>query len=138
MNKAYFMILVAGLSFSSETAVQAANLDMNLASESAMERPLIQLDQSLLPKEILTLKSATNDDLSTQAIANALIRGLLVANRTQEIGYRALLSYRIQNVVRRLRRGESLDVAGNRSRVSANTLNRLMQLGQLRASKTLD
>jgi hypothetical protein len=140
MNKAYLMMLVAGLSCGTGTAVQAANLDIDLASETAAEQPLIQLEQTLLPEGIMTLRSpdVESESLSTQAIANALIRGLLVANRTREIGYTHPLSYRIQNVVRRLRRGESLKVAGNRSRVSTMTLTRLMSLGQLRTARKLD
>jgi hypothetical protein len=140
MNKAYLIMLVAGLSCSTGIAVQAANLELDMASEKAAERPLIQLEQTLLPEGIMTLRSpdAESTTLSTRAIANVLVRGLLVANRTREIGYTHPLSYRIQNVVRRLRRGESLEVAGNRSRVSTTTLTRLMALGQLRTARKLD
>lgn len=131
MNKAYLMMLVAGLSFSTGTAVQAANLEMDLASETA-ERPLIQLEETLLPEGIMTLRSpdAESQNLSTQEIANALVRGLLVANRTREIGYTHPLSYRVQNVVRRLRWGDPLNVARSRAGIPQITINRLLALGQ--------
>jgi hypothetical protein len=44
-------------------------------------------------------------------LANALVRGLTVANRTGEIGYHANLSARVQSVVRLLRRSMGLEQA---------------------------
>jgi hypothetical protein len=96
------------------------------------EIPMIPLEKSL----VWTDKSASSlvpDSStayrSTHAAANALIRGLLVANRTGEIGFSNILSYRVQDVVRNLRRGKSLMFAGDRSSVSTHVLARLLQLG---------
>ncbi len=67
-------------------------------------------------------------------IANALVRGLSVANRTGEIGYKASLSARVQNVVRSLRRGESLDVAAKSWGVAEKTVKRLLSLGNYQSA----
>jgi hypothetical protein len=139
MKTAYVITLVAGLSLSAGTAANAVSLeDMQMASDPVIERPLIQLEQSLLPAGGLTLGSVDIQSSSTHYLANTLVRGLLVANRTREIGYYAALSYKLQDVVRRLRRGESLEMAGNRSRVSSDTLSRLLKLGKMRSARRLD
>lgn len=67
-------------------------------------------------------------------LANALVRGLTVANRTGEIGYKASLSAKVQNVVRSLRRGESLDVAAKSWGVPEQTVKRLLSLGNYQSS----
>lgn len=139
MKTAYVMTLVAGLSLSAGTAANAVSLEeMQMASDPVVERPLIQLEQSLLPAGGITLGSVDIQSSSTDYLANTLVRGLLVANRTREIGYYAALSYKLQDVVRRLRRGESLEMAGSRSRVSSDTLSRLLKLGQVRSARRLD
>jgi hypothetical protein len=141
MKTAYVMTLVAGLSLSAATTANAVSLaDRPMTPDQSAERPLIQLEQSLLPEGRMTLGSNadTLQSSSTHYLANALVRGLLVANRTREIGYYAALSYKLQDVVRRLRRGESLEMAGNRSRVSSDTLSRLLKLGQIRSARRLD
>ncbi|MCM1985096.1 hypothetical protein [Lyngbya confervoides] len=61
--------------------------------------------------------------------ANAIVRGLAVANRTGEIGYYSYLSSQVQTVVRRLRRGASLETALQRSGVTRANVDRLLQLG---------
>ena len=64
-------------------------------------------------------------------IANALVRGLTVANRTGEIGYSAPLSAKVQSLVRELRRGVALEMAAKSSDVPQKTLKRLLQIGNL-------
>ncbi len=64
-------------------------------------------------------------------LANALVRGLTVANRTGEIGYKANLSARVQSVVRSLRRGESLESAAKSWGVPEKMVNRLLKIGNL-------
>jgi hypothetical protein len=70
----------------------------------------------------------------TNAIANALVRGLAKANEIGEIGYSSRISYRVQNVVRRLRRGNSLNVSTRYSGVSSKFINRLLELGNYRTN----
>jgi hypothetical protein len=100
------------------------------------DQPLIPLEKSLLwrnktSSETSALPAASD---STHSAANALIRGLLIANRTKEIGYTSTLSYRVQDVVRNLRRGKSLNLAGTRCRVPEPVIGRLLQLGKYSAS----
>jgi hypothetical protein len=70
----------------------------------------------------------------TNAIANALVRGLSKANAIGEIGYSSRVSYRVQNVVRRLRRGNSLNASTRYSGVSSKFINRLLELGNYRTN----
>jgi hypothetical protein len=101
-----------------------------------MDQPLIPLEKSLLwrnkaSSETSSLPAVSN---STHAAANALIRGLLVANRTGEVGYTSTISYRVQDVVRNLRRGKSIAFASNRCNVAEPVLGRLLQLGKYTSS----
>ncbi len=101
------------------------------------DQPRIPLERSLLwPSKSSSETSSSLPPVanSTHSAANALIRGLLVANRTGEVGYTSTLSYRIQDVVRNLRRGRSIAFASNRCRVSEPVLGRLLQLGKYSAS----
>jgi hypothetical protein len=61
--------------------------------------------------------------------ANALIRGLLVASRTGEVGSKSTTTSRVQNVARRLRRGEDLAEASKQESVEWKTVVRLLKLG---------
>lgn len=105
-----------------------------LAAETS-EIPIIPLEKSLLPQH---LSVETNHggtgadavtDIQTHRLANALVRGLLVANRTGEIAYAASLSYKVQNVVRNLRRGEALGKASKLAGVPRRVVARLLKLG---------
>ena len=62
-------------------------------------------------------------------LANAIVRGLAVANRTGEVGYRAALSFQVQSVVRLLRRGADLESAISRVGAPPQSVQRLLQLG---------
>ncbi len=99
------------------------------------DQPLIPLEKSLLWRNKTSSEtSSLPSSNSTHAAANALIRGLLIANRTGEVGYTSAISYRVQDVVRSLRRGKSIAFAGNRCNVSEPVLGRLLQLGKYTAS----
>ena len=74
-----------------------------------------------------TSESALPDNPHT--LANAIVRGLAVANRTGEVGYRASLSFQVQSVVRLLRRGADLESAIARVGVPPQSVQRLLQLG---------
>jgi uncharacterized protein YerC len=69
-----------------------------------------------------------------QQLANAIVRGLTVANRMGEIGYKANLSARVQSVVRSLRRGMDLEKATQSWGVSEKTVKRLLFLGNYQSS----
>jgi hypothetical protein len=100
-----------------------------------MDQPLIPLEKSLLWRNKTSSEtSSLLSSNSTHAAANALIRGLLIANRTGEVGYTSRVSYRVQDVVRNLRRGKSIAFASNRCSVSEPVLGRLLQLGKYTAS----
>jgi hypothetical protein len=99
------------------------------------QQPLIPLEKSLLWRNKTSSEtSSLPSSNSTHAAANALIRGLLIANRTGEVGYTSRVSYRVQDVVRNLRRGKSIAFASNRCNVSEPILGRLLQLGKYTVS----
>jgi hypothetical protein len=99
------------------------------------DRPLIPLEKSLLwrNKASSATSSLPPGFNSTHIAANALIRGLLIANRTGEVGYASRISYRVQDVVRNLRRGKSISFARSRCNVSEPVVGRLLQLGKYTA-----
>lgn len=102
-------------------------------ANAAPELPLIRLERSLIPSHLSIesgdsgAKTILKDNYHT--LANAIVRGLLVANRTGEIAYADPISYRVQNVVRSLRRGEALDRASKHAGVSYRVVDRLLKLG---------
>jgi hypothetical protein len=97
-----------------------------------IDQPLIPLEKSLLWTDKASSKTSSLPAVShsTHTAANALIRGLLIANRTGEVGYTSTISYRVQDVVRNLRRGKSIALAGDRCNVPAPVIGRLLQLGK--------
>ena len=104
-----------------------------LAAETS-EIPIIPLEKSLLPQHLSVEANhggigAGATDIQPHVLANAIVRGLLVANRTGEISYTAFLSYKVQNVVRNLRRGEALGKASNLAGVPRRVVARLLKLG---------
>lgn len=130
MKKTSYLTLFS-LLFCISAPVQAA-IGRSPVIACRTEIPLIPLEKSLIPFDksaSAAVPSSTGSYASTHAAANALIRGLLVANRTGEIGFSNVLSYRVQDVVRNLRRGKSLAFASDRSNVPDRVLGRLLQLG---------
>jgi hypothetical protein len=119
--------LYAGVS-SHGHAVSSRN---SVLSAKIVDLPLIPLEKSLIPlrspvESIRNISSLPNNNLTQ---ANAIVRGLLVANRTGEIAYAAPLSYKVQDVVRSLRRGNSLGKAQKHGGVPLSVVNRLLKLG---------
>jgi hypothetical protein len=60
---------------------------------------------------------------------NALVRGLVIANQRKEIRYNSAVASRVQNLMRRLRRGENIQNAAKLELVPFSTVRRLLQLG---------
>ena len=58
------------------------------------------------------------------------MRGLAIANKMKEIGYTSPISRSVQNIVRRLRRGESLQNAAPKESIQWKTILRLLELGK--------
>jgi hypothetical protein len=132
MKKTSCLALLPLLFCASVLPAEAAGSLASSVQSCSAEMPLIQLEKSLIGRDksaSSSIPGSTTSYSSTHAAANALIRGLLVANRTGEIGFSNVLSYRVQDVVRNLRRGRSLAFAGGRSSVSDRILDRLFQLG---------
>ncbi len=125
------LITTLGTALYSTAVLAVSPVHHQLAA--AEELPLIPLETRLfeLPLPMSESQSAEMGiHQSPRDLANHLARGLLVANRSREIGYRSSLSYRVQNVIRRLRRGESITAASQRSGVSQTTIQRLLTLSQ--------
>lgn len=113
---------------------EATPLQGSILATETSEIPIIPLEKSLLPQH-LSVEANQGDmdagatELQHHVLANALVRGLLIANRTGEIAYAASLSYKVQNVVRNLRRGEALGKASELAGVPRRVVARLLKLG---------
>ena len=113
---------------------EANPLQKSILAAETSEIPIIPLEKSLLPQHLSVEANhggidASATDIQPHILANAIVRGLLVANRTGEIAYSASLSYKVQNVVRKLRRGEALGTASKRAGVPRRVVSRLLKLG---------
>jgi hypothetical protein len=126
---ALMTIICVGISPCANSAPSQSSI---LTAETS-EVPIIPLEKSLLPQRLSVEAhpgaGASASDIQPHMLANALVRGLLVANRTGEIAYAAALSYRVQNVVRNLRRGEALGKASKLAGVPHRVVSRLLKLG---------
>ncbi|MGB8702884.1 MAG: hypothetical protein WCD18_25995 [Thermosynechococcaceae cyanobacterium] len=134
MRRVSYISIAPVLWMSLVSSASAASLSFYTA-EALFEQPLIPLEKSLVPETLLadigsaSLTSAVPDSVMiSHNVANALVRGLLIANRTGEISFRDPLSYQVQDVVRRLRRGESVRLASAHAHVPLSTLERLLSL----------
>ncbi len=137
MRKANCISFIAAICLGIVPSAGAAALHFPASLARTDELPLIPLERSLIPwghnnpldRSHLVTQAGTNNLIFSHTLANALIRGLTVANRTGEIGYVAPLSYKVQDVVRILRRGKPLTLARNRARVPSPVVARLLELG---------
>ena len=93
-----------------------------VSTEVAPTEP-IRISNSFLPL-------ATSLRTTSLTQANALVRGLAIANKMKEIGYTSPISRSVQNIVRRLRRGESLQNAAPKESIQWKTILRLLELGK--------
>jgi hypothetical protein len=66
--------------------------------------------------------------------ANALVRGLAAAAKIGEVGSTSITANKVQNVVRRLRRGEDLMKAAQLESLPPRTIDRLLKLGKYQNS----
>jgi hypothetical protein len=133
MRKANCISLIAAICLGIVPSAGAVALHFPASLARTEELPLIPLERSLIPwgqeRSNLITKAGSNDLIFSHTLANALVRGLVVANRTGEIGYSASLSYKVQDVVRILRHGRPLTLASHRARVPSPVVARLLQLG---------
>ncbi|HEY9827702.1 MAG TPA: hypothetical protein V6D19_19870 [Stenomitos sp.] len=136
MNNVSSVIVLTTLSLGVASSAQAAVLTSGILAEL----PMIPLERSLVPCDrtvhastgfVHTVAQAPQIEPSFD-LANALIRGLAVANRTGEIAYYSPLSLQVQDVVRGLRRGALLSSASSRAGVPLVTVERLLSLGHLK------
>ena len=119
--------------------VATAPADLSKATETVAKTPseIVSASAAVTPEVPVVAPSPVKPELKLAAaenpyqIANALVRGLTVANRTGEIGYHANLSAKVQSLVRELRRGVALEMAAKSSDVPQKTIKRLLQIGNL-------
>jgi hypothetical protein len=143
MKKACCSLSLAALCLGIAPVAHATQFPLT-AEVTSVEQPHIPLERSLLPFSkkaegewgLPTENSSTTANIlglqpNSHHLANAVVRGLLVANRTDEIAYGSPLRARVQDAVRRLRYGDSLAQASVKSKVPQTTLTRLLALGQL-------
>jgi hypothetical protein len=84
---------------------------------------------SIAVPEVATSSKSIQQRLFHHAQANALVRGLALANRTHEVGYKSPIALRVQPVIRDLRNGQNLQAAAKRYGVEWKVILRLLQLG---------
>jgi hypothetical protein len=84
---------------------------------------------SIAVPEVATSSKSIQQRLFHHSQANALVRGLALANRTREVGYRSPIAVRIQPIIRDLRNGQNLQAASKRYGVEWKVILRLLQLG---------
>lgn len=125
--------LMTAICVGAGSCAHSAPSQASILTAETSEIPIIPLEKSLLPKHLsaeANRGSGTSaSDIQPHNLANAIVRGLLVANRTGEIAYAASLSYKVQSVVRNLRRGEALGKASKVSGVPHRVVARLLKLG---------
>jgi hypothetical protein len=131
MRTVLCIALLSTLSVSVCPQVNAVPCQGSVLTAKMMELPFIPLEKSLIPLRSTVESSRSSAALAkdNHTLANAIVRGLLVANRTGEIAYAAPLSYRVQDVVRSLRRGDALGKAQRYGGVSFRVVHRLLKLG---------
>ena len=84
---------------------------------------------SIAVPEVATSSKSIQQRLFHHAQANALVRGLALANRTHEVGYKSPVALRLQPIIRDLRNGQNLQAAAKRYGVEWKVILRLLQLG---------
>jgi hypothetical protein len=131
MRTVLCIALLSTLSFGITPPANAVPCQSAVLAAKMLELPLIPLERSLIPRPSTVESTHRSAALAkdNHTLANAIVRGLLVANRTGEINYTALLSYRVQDVVRSLRRGNALGKAQKHGGVSFPVVRRLLKLG---------
>jgi hypothetical protein len=136
MRSVLCIALISTFAISLSPQAKAVALRGATFASKMMELPLIPLEKSLIPLHSPVESNSNISSLPSNNLtqANAIVRGLLVANRSGEIAYAAPLSYKVQDVVRSLRRGNSLGKAQKRGGVPLSVVNRLLKLG----TKSLD
>lgn len=98
-------------------------------------KPIAKKNQSKKAPIIVRTSLSTSinaSGLPSRVLANKLVMGLAIANRTKEIPYSSPKSLKIQDLVRILRRDRSLPEAMRKSGVSRKDVDRLIQLGTKR------
>lgn len=89
------------------------------------------------PKVSRIVSSQTQSDISI-GYANDLVYGLAIAARKKQINYGTRTYRRVQNAVRLLRRGKTLEEAVQRSQVPMTTIEQLLVWGQHRPSRRIE
>jgi hypothetical protein len=84
---------------------------------------------SIAVPQVATSSKSIQQRLFYHSQANALVRGLALANRTGEVGYKSPISAHLQPIIRDLRNGQSLQASAKRYGVEWKVILRLLQLG---------
>jgi hypothetical protein len=98
-------------------------------TKSPKELPSSSAAKALIPSKKIVAYVPPKTELSSRVIANIVVRGLLVANRTHEIGFNSPVRARVQDLVRNLRKGLPLATAQKRAKLPESIVKRLLQLG---------
>ncbi|MGL5064919.1 MAG: hypothetical protein ACRC62_33500 [Microcoleus sp.] len=109
--------------------IEAPKIQPDNANKPLVTSSLVASESSpVIPHISKTTFSSSSSDL-----ANSIVRGLAVANRTKEIGYKSTVSAKTQDLVINLRRGDSLDKAITKAGIDRKIVDRLLSLGDKNA-----
>lgn len=84
--------------------------------------------------QALNNKTKDASSVNNQGQANALVRGLVVANRQGQITSRSSMNRRVNSVVRSLRKGKDIRIAAQSANVSWSVIEQLLKWGQYESS----
>ncbi|MGB7412706.1 MAG: hypothetical protein WA902_00720 [Thermosynechococcaceae cyanobacterium] len=95
------------------------------------EQMIVALAQQAYDADLDAASIAINKGVTTHDIANAIARGLVIADREGEVRYRSHTYLKVQDVIHRLRLGQNRHFAARQSGVQQALIEKLLVLGGL-------
>ncbi len=95
------------------------------------EQLIVELAQRAYDADLDAASIAINKGVTTHDIANAIARGLVIADREGEVRYRSHTYLKVQDVIYRLRLGQNRYFAARQSGVQQALIEKLLVLGGL-------
>jgi hypothetical protein len=99
------------------------------SATAASQSPETASAVSIAVPQVATSSKNIQQRLFYHSQANALVRGLALANRTGEVGSKNPISAQLQSVIRDLRKGQNLQASSKSHGVEWKIILRLLQLG---------
>ena len=106
-----------------------------MTTTSIAQPELKVVEENITPEEKIQLLGI--DQLNSREKANLISRGLLVAQNKKQINYRTRTYYKVQSVIKDLRKGKTLTQASKKARVDLSILHQLLIWGKPKPVKNL-